>query len=161
MKVLFIKDGVSPELNKILKKAKDVSPAMKEIGNSILKREMWRAWYGSGLTSRSGELRSAIKTFFGKRSAGVSVKKPKGRNLVIPKAITHAGGRAAHTFRKKTEYKVSAHMRGGKQIDEYTRKNVGAPWGDIEARPFIPDNLSSGDQRRVLDILRRHLHVQP
>lgn len=53
-----------------------------------------------GCTSRSGELQRAVVTFAGKVSAGVGIRTVKGRDLVLPKAVTHTFGRKKFTSRR-------------------------------------------------------------
>lgn len=156
-----VKDFVAPELRRLLKKARDLRPAMRRIESTVLSLSRGRAWAESGLQSRSGELQGAIKTWSGKKSAGVSVKKPAGRNLVLPKAVTHSEGRKKHQFRLKLERAVRAHTRAGSRVSRHMRKNLGGPRGDITARPFLPTGLNAGEQQQVVSILEGYLDVRP
>lgn len=162
---LDMRDSMTPELQKLVKRARNLSPAMRQVEGQVMGHLKRKAWAGSGLKSRSGELYGAIEVWHGKKSAGVAVHKPPGRNLVLPKAVTHMEGRDKHQFRLKPRRKVSAHYRkhhrSGKRhrVSEHMRRNLGGPRGDIPARRFLPDGFSVSDERKIVKILEDYFYV--
>lgn len=156
---LDIRDGVTPAMLKLLKKTRDLTPAMREIDYRIMKPLKSKAWAASGLKSRSGELRDAVTTWHGKKSAGVSVRSSAGKDLIIPKAVLQSEGAKKHQHTKKRSYRVRAHDRAGRKVGQHTRRNAGAPWGDVKARPFIPTRLGPGETQSAIRILEGFIDV--
>lgn len=154
---LTLKDGITPELERLIKRSRNLSPAMRKIELRIMSPLKRKAWAKSGLKSRSGELRDSIKTWHGKKSAGISVHTLPGKDLVIPKAITHTRGAKRGSYTKKREYKVRGYRRGGVSVPEHYRRNAGTPWGNIPARPFVPDKMSGSDALRAAEIIKKEL----
>lgn len=153
------KDGIDDEFAKLLKKTRNLKPAMHEVELLVMRPLKSKAWHGSGLASRSGELEKSVQAWHGKKSTGFGVHRKPGRNLIIPKAVTHTMGARRAQYRKKRQYRVRGYHGGGRAVSGYTRRNAGAPWGNIKARPFIPSRLSTGDIQRVIRILERYIHV--
>lgn len=156
---LSVRDGISPELQRLLKKSRNLSPAMKKIENQVMKPLKVKAWQGSGLKSRSGELRDAVETWHGKKSSGISIRTTPGKDLVIPKAVFHTDGAKRGQYNNKDRYKVSKHSRRGRNVRKHTRRNAGAPWADVPARKFIPEELGSTGTTAAVKILEEHLDV--
>jgi|LGOV01.1.fsa_nt_gb phage gpG-like protein len=111
---------------------KDYSPVMQKISDRYLKTMARRGWSGSGLHSVSGELEKAITPFHGKRSAGVGIRTTKGKDKVLPKAITHTYGARKGSFPQGPKGR-----RSGRK----------SPWGRIPARPFMPAAMPGSYQR--------------
>lgn len=139
---LTIKDFLSPELQRLARRCSDFSPVMAKVESVILKPLKRSAWDSSGLLSRSGELLGAIDTWHGKTSAGITIRSKRGRDLVIPKAVTHTKGAKKGKFgrKRKSEFKVKGYTaRGGRMVAAYRKKTGVFPWGDIPARKFFPE----------------------
>ena len=132
---------------------------MRKIENEVMKPLKSRAWKGSGLKARSGELRDAIQTWHGKKSAGISIRTSPGKDLVIPKAVFHSEGAKRGQYRNKDRYKVSRYSRRGKNVKAHTRRNAGAPWADVKARKFIPEQLGSNGKEAAVKILWEYIVV--
>lgn len=152
-------DGISADLSRRIKRARDMRPAMKEVERQVMQPLRASAWKSSGLKSRSGELKKSVVTFAGKKSAGISVHTTPGHDLVIPKAVTLSEGRRRREHRKRDRTAVKSHTRKGRRISGYVRRNVGSPWGNIKARPFIPDRFSGAETSKITAILTRYLDV--
>jgi hypothetical protein len=150
---LTVEDGISPVLEKLIRKTRDLTPAMKEVELLVMRPLKYKAWRESGLTSRSGELEDSVQTWHGKKSAGISVKTLPGKDLVIPKAVTQMSGRKSGSATRKRHYRVRKYNRGAVAVGSYTRTSSGSPWGDIPARPFIPQVFSAMDVRRISSII--------
>jgi len=130
--IVSLRGGFGPVTEELARlRIKDFSPVMAQIKDRFMAPAARAAWAASGLHSRSGELEGAVTPFAGKVSAGVGVRTIKGRDLVLPKAIVHTYGR------KKWANKRTINRKTGK----YKRRS---PWGDIQARPFTPNELPAG-----------------
>lgn len=156
---LEVKDGLTDELKLLSKKARNMSGAMSKIESRVMKPLKRKAWKESGLQSRSGELESSVKTFSGKKSAGISVHKPSGRSLVSAKAVSHTEGRRARSQRKKSSYRVRSHSRGNVRVRQHQRKNVGAPWGNVPAREFVPVKIGKSGTQVAVKIIEEYFDV--
>lgn len=156
---LDLRDELRPELRKLAKKTRNLRPAMRKIEALVMKPLKERKWRASGLESHSGELEEAVQTWHGKKSAGVAIRKPRGRNLVLAKASRHMEGSKKHQFRKRSRTKVNKYTREGRRVRSYSRKNVGAPWGLVQARPFLPSRLSAASVRQAARIIERFIDV--
>lgn len=156
-----IKDGITPELRRLLKKSGDLTPALKDIEHQVMRPLKLRAWDASGIRSRTGELKDSVVTFHGKRSAGVSVHTSPGKDLIIPKAHTLSKGVQRHQYRIRKTPLVRAYRRLGKMIAPHKRIIIGAPFGDIQARPFVPERLGPNDERKAVSILEDFFNVRP
>lgn len=154
-----VRDYMTPAMQELAKKARNLSPAMKKIDQQVMTPLKSRAWAGSGLHSQSGELEEAVQTWHGKKSAGVALHTPAGRTLVTPKAVIHTEGAKAGKFVKKARRPVRAHKRGAVRVSRYTRSNYGAPRGDIPAREFIPDSLTPFDAQLAAKIIEEFIDV--
>lgn len=155
-----LRDGISPELQRLLKKSRNLKPAMKKIENEVMQPLKSRAWKGSGLHSRTGELRDAVQTWHGKKSAGISIRTSPGKDLVIPKAVFHSAGAKRGQYRNKDRYKVRSYSRRGRNVRAHSRRNGGAPWGNVKARRFIPEALGAVGVKRAVKILEEYIDVQ-
>ena len=120
-------------LRRLLRTANNLEPAMRRIEQRCLKSTIPLSWARSGLKARTGELKRAVRSEAGKKRARIVVDTVRGRDLVLPKVSAHEYGMAKGAYSRKRKVKVT---RKGKT---FTRKNPGAPWGDVPARPFLPD----------------------
>ncbi|SHO52853.1 hypothetical protein [Desulfopila aestuarii] len=154
-----IRDGISPELHRLLKKSRNLSPAMRKIEETVMKPLKRRAWQKSGLRADTGELRDAVETWHGKKSAGISVHTSPGKDLVIPKATLQTQGAKRGQYRGKDRYRVRQHTRGGRTIKAHTRRNTGSPWGNVKARKFIPTDLGTAGTEAAIRILEEYIDV--
>ena len=160
-KGINIADSMTPEIEALAVRIKNLAPAMKQVESQVMGPLKQKAWSDSGIKSETGEIKKAVETFSGKRSAGVGFKaKGLGRTdagFAVARGSLLARGAKKNQYRRRKQYIVKAHIRRGKHIREHTRVNHGAPWGDIKARPFIPTALSSGDEKKILDILMEYV----
>ena len=152
-------DGISPAMLQVLKKTRNLKPAMRRVELLVLQPMRVTEWASSGLKSRSGELRDAVQTFSGKKSAGLAVHSKPGHDLIIPKAITHTRGAKKHEFRKRQRSTVKSYHRAGRKVRGYVRRNRGGPWGAVPKRPFIPTAFNAAQQLRIRKILGEYIHV--
>lgn len=136
-----IKDHLSPTIQRLSKHVTNFTAVMARVEKEIFKPLRITAWGRSGLRTRSGELFAAVSTWHGKRSAGVTLKSDRGHDLILPKAATQAHGAKKNAFsrRRKKQWKVKSHIRHGIKIKAHTKSKGPLPWGDIPARPFMPD----------------------
>lgn len=129
-------------------RVRDFTPVMEEIRDVYMAPAAKMAWEASGLHSRSGELEGAVTPFSGTVSSGVGIRTVKGRDLVLPKAITHTYGRK----------KFSNKRRINRKTGKYRRRS---PWGDIPARPFTPEELSgtakAGAEKMIVEFINDRL----
>lgn len=152
---LDIRDGITPELERLIKKSRNLRPAMRKIELLVNRPLRSRAFKSSGIKSHTGRLRDTVETWHGRKSAGISVH---AKGLDFAKAATLARGAKRHSFRKRRKYvSIRGHNRGRSQVKAHERRNAGSPWGNIKARPFIPTRLSAGDVQRVVSIIKDHL----
>ncbi len=156
---MSVNDALSPALRKTVKKTRNLSQVMRKVEQLIMKPLKSMAWQKSGLESRSGELEGAVQTWHGKKSAGVSVHTSPGRDLVIPKATMHTEGAKKGKYRRKQRYRVKTHSRRGKNVRRHERRNAGSPWGNVEARGFIPTGLSAADIQRAAKMIEDFIDV--
>lgn len=156
---LTVKDGITPELERLIKKSRNMTRPMRKVELLVMRPLRARAWAKSGLKSDSGELEKSVKTWHGKKSAGVSVHTLPGKDLIIPKAVTHTEGRRRGSATRKRQYAVRGHTRRGRRVSPHMRRNAGAPWGDIKARPFIPVRLRGAEIMQITRIIKDHLDV--
>lgn len=152
-----MKETATPELQRLLKRAGDLSPGLKKVEDGVLRPLKRRAWSGSGIRSRSGELKESVVTFHGKRSAGISVHTVPGKDLIIPKAHTLTKGAKRHQFRVKKPPLVRAYRRLGRLVAPHRRFMIGTPFGDVKARPFVPKRLEPADERKAAEIIKEHM----
>ncbi|MGV0961862.1 MAG: hypothetical protein ACOYB1_18710 [Limnohabitans sp.] len=136
-----VKDMISPHLARMAKHVSNFTPVMARVEREVLKPLRLTAWGRSGLRSRSGQLFAAVETWHGKRSAGVTLKSDRGHDLILPKAMTQAHGAKKNAFsrRRKKQWKVKSYSRIGLNIRAHVKSKGPLPWGDIPARPFVPD----------------------
>jgi len=137
-----VNDHISPSLQRMAKNISDFRPVMARVEKEIFKPLRLAHWGRSGLRSRSGELFASVETWHGKRSAGVSLKTKAGHDLVIPKAMTQSRGAKKNAFskRRKKQWKIKSHIRRGVKISAHVKSKGPLPWGDIPARPFMPED---------------------
>lgn len=148
-------DSIDPALGKITDGLENMTPAMSRIESSVFKPLAISSWASSGITSRTGELKQAITPWSGKRSAGVSLRTRKGRDLVLPKAHTFMKGCKGREFKRKDEYKVTRNSK------IFMRKNLGSPWGAIKKRRFFPTkSLLISQMDRIEQIISRYLQTR-
>ncbi len=151
---------VTNELARIAELADDLTPVMNRIRGEVFSPAIAPSWALSGLHSASGELRQAITAWSGKRSAGITLRTRKGRDLVLPKAMTHTKGRSKQAKAKKKILTIKGHSRGGRSVLGHERRNPGAPWGDIPARPFFPDdNILATAAGLIETMITEHIHA--
>lgn len=130
--IVSLRGGFGPVAEELARlRVKDFTPVMEAIKQRFMEPMAHASWAASGLHSRTGELEGAITPFSGKVSAGVGVRTTKGRDLVLPKAIVHTYGR-----------KKWASKRGFNRKTKQAKRR--SPWGDIPARPFIPQDMPAG-----------------
>jgi len=157
---MTVKDGITPELERLIKKSRNLSPAMRKVEGLVMRPLRTRAWQSSGLHSVSGDLKKSVKTWHGKKSAGISVHTLPGKDLIIPKAVTMTDGAQRGSYTKKRKYRVRGHRRGAAAVKTYQRRNPGSPWGDIKSRPFIPAGMEPHDIAKAGEIISEFLtHV--
>lgn len=156
---LSISDGISPEMDMLLKKTRNLKKAMKQVEQRVFNPLRRKAWARSGLQSQSGELKNSVEAWSGKKSAGVSVHSNAGSDLVIPKGLTHMRGARRHEFKKRNRATVKSHGRAGQSVRSHQRRNTGSPWGDVKKRQFIPQRLSGSDTQKIVKILMDHINV--
>ena len=150
--------AIELELDRIADRARDFSPVMERIRDKVFAPAIGPAWASSGLHELTGELRDATTAWSGKRSAGVTLRTSKGKDLVLPKAATHTNGRAKQAKVRKKTVRIKAHTRGGKSVGGYERKNLGGPWGDIPARPFFPaDEVFTREESKMKTMIEEYL----
>lgn len=156
-KGLNIADSMTPALEALAVRVKDLTPVMQQIESQVMSPLKRKAWADSGIRSETGELKKAVETFSGKRSAGVGFKtKWLGRTdagFAIARGSLLTRGARKHQYRRKRRVKIKAHTRRGKAVSEHTRVNHGSPWGDIRARRFMPTALTGGDEGKIIDII--------
>jgi len=156
MPVIDIKDYATPALQRAMKKADDLSPVMAQIEANVLKPLRVSKWAASGLHSRSGALFSAVSTWHGKKSAGVSVKAKRGRadkGLVFAKTAIHTRGA------KKGSFKQGFHRskKSSRKLTWITGKKRLSPFGDIPARPFIPEDDDVGRHNgKIAELIKEY-----
>jgi hypothetical protein len=165
---LQLTETVSPMLKGLIKRSGNLSPAMQRIKKEVFTPLAFSAWSRSGLHRRSGALQDAITPFAGKFSSGVGLRAGKGRRdkgLVFAKAHAHTFGR------KKWSSKRAIFRRGlrlsSKGIHKWSNKildswrTVRSPWGDIPARPFIPNESDIKiHETRIKAIIEEYLNAQ-
>lgn len=134
---------VAEELARL--RVKDFTPVMQQIQAKYMEPAAAAAWDGSGLHSRSGELQRAVVTFAGKVSAGVGIRTVKGRDLVLPKAVTHTFGRKKFTNKRRRNRKTGKLFRR-------------SPWGDIPAREFTPSSLPPSASAEVQTMIVEYIN---
>lgn len=156
---ITVKNDATKRLRKLLRVARNLAPAMRQIERRVLMVPIAGAWQRSGLRARSHELRKAVQAWSGRRSAGLSLRSKRGRDLVLPKAYTHTFGAHKQQWHGKGKNRASYKVtRGGSTFD---RKNPGSPWGAIPARPFFPDTGRFTAQRdRMGEIITRFILEQ-
>lgn len=156
MSNVTVNENVTKKLRRLLRIARNLAPAMRQIERRILMTPIYGAWQRSGLRARSHELRRAVQAWSGKRSAGVSLRSKRGRDLVLPKAFTHTFGAHKQQWHGRGANRASyAVTRGG---TTFRRRNPGSPWGAIPARPFFPDRARYEAQRdRMADIITSYI----
>lgn len=155
-----LRDTMSPAMRRLIKKTRNMTPAMKKIETKIIKPMKSTAWAGSGLKSHSGELQDSVKTWHGKKSTGLSVHSSPGRDLIIPKAVAQLRGAKKHAYRKHQRIRVKRHSRSGRRIKGYIRTNKGAPWGKVKARKFLPTRFTTAETLRIRKILTGFINVR-
>lgn len=144
--VISLRGGLSVMAEELARlRIKDFSPVMERIEDRFIKPAAAAAWSGSGLHSRSGELHKSVVTFSGKVSAGVGIRTVKGRDLVLPKAITHTFGRKKFTNRRRRNRKTGKMFRR-------------SPWGDIPAREFTPNSLPPSVSAEVQSMIVEYIN---
>ena len=148
-----VKNGITPELEQLAAQAEDMSPAMRKIERRLLAPSIYPAWSRSGLRQKTGELRKAVAGWHGKKSAGITLKTRPGKDLVLPKAHMHMSGKEKHQHKKKDDYKLRS-----KKGKTFKRKNLGAPWGNVQARPFLPEaNRLRAHQDKMAELIKKYL----
>lgn len=130
---VHVTDTVTLALRRLARSVSNLQPVMRQIEQRCLKTAVPLSWARSGLKARTGELKRAVRTEATRRQAKIIVDTTRGRDLVLPKLFAHEYGMAKGAYRRKARVKVT---RKGKT---FTRRNPGAPWGDVRARPFLPD----------------------
>jgi len=135
-----VRDSATPELQALLKKAKNLRPVFRQVEKNIMAPLAMTAWGRSGLKSQTGELKGAITPWAGRYSVGVTLRQKKGADLIAAKGHTHMKGR-----KKGKGYKnrglprktiVRSYLRQGHPVKKYARLTQ-PPWGDIPSRPFF------------------------
>jgi len=156
-------------LARLAKKASDLSPLMQRIEKEVFKPAAESSWSRSGLQSRSGALKNAITPFSGKMSAGVGLRAKGGRRdkgLVFAKAHTHTFGRKKWSS-KRAVFKAGLRMGSkgklkwsNKIMASRTWRQVKSPWGDIQARPFIPSVSDiSGKNAKIMKLIEEYINA--
>ena len=152
-----IADSMTPEIEALVDRIKNLAPAMKQIETQVMLPLKRKAWSSSGIKPETGEIKKAVKTFSGKRSAGVGFK---ASGLVASRGLQLARGARKHQYRRKRRVTIKAHTRRGKAVSEHTRVNHGSPWGSVKARHFVPTSLSGGDEKKIIDILENYVQFK-
>lgn len=156
-KGINIADSMTPELEYLAVRVKNLAPAMQQIELQVMAPLKRMAWSDSGIKSETGEIKKAVETFSGKRSAGVGFKTGGlGRTdagLAVARGSLLTRGARKHQYRRHRRVTVKAHSRRGMVISEHLRDNHGSPWGDVKARPFLPTTLPGGDEKKIIEIL--------
>jgi hypothetical protein len=135
-------------------KARDLSPVMRDIERSIMARERLSAWSGSGLKSQTGQLKRAVKTWSGKRSAGVSLKPGSNKKLLPIGSAMATGRKRGKQRRPRRALKVKGYRRRGGRVKSYTRKSLSR---DIPSRPFIPDGVNAQNKSLIKKKIKEYL----
>ena len=157
---ITVKNDATKRLRKLLRVARNLAPAMRQIERRVLMVPIAGAWQRSGLRARSHELRKAVQAWSGRRSAGLSLRSKRGRDLVLPKAYTHTFGAHKQQWHGKGAFK-SEYPVFRKSGRAFMRKNPGSPWGAIPARPFFPDTGRFTAQRdRMGEIITKFILEQ-
>ncbi len=149
-----LRDSMTPALLELTKKVKDLSRPMRDIERQVMRPLKERAWKSSGLKKESGDLRDSVKTFSGKKSAGVGLK---AQGLVAGRAVLLNQGAKKNQYRRKRKIKIRAHSRQGRAVAEHTRRNNGSPWGKIKKSQFIPSKLSGSDEKKIFTIMEKYI----
>lgn len=152
-----IRDSLSPELNKLAKKVKNLSKPMGQVEREVMSPLRKKAWGNSGINVETGEIRKSVKTFSGKKSAGVNLK---ARGLTAARAVLLSNGAKKRQYRRKNKTFVRSHTRKRHTVKAYFRRNLGSPWGKIKARPFVPTRLSGSDRRKILKIVSEYVQTE-
>lgn len=153
--------GFDQSMKKLELSVKDFSPVTKTIEKVFLATAKRRAWSASGLKSRTGELKGAVTSFSGKVSFGVGLRTKKGEDLVLAKAATHTFGRAKWSNKqdsKRIKVRGYDRRRGEERHAKYIYvKKRRSPFGDIPARPFMPQILPDREVRRIEEMLTDYI----
>lgn len=130
-------------LQKLQDAGKDLSPALKDIGELLIESTKQRFESGIGPDSQKWEANSPVTV------------DRKGRNLplvdegTLMESISYALiGNDTLEVGSSMEYAAMQQFGG-------TKSEFPWLWGDIPARPFL--GISSDDESKMLDILRDHL----
>ena len=152
-----VKDEATKKLRRLLRVARNLAPAMRQIERRILMVPIAGAWQRSGLRARSGELRRAVQAWSGRRSAGLSLRIV---GLARAKARTHTFGAHKQQWHGRGKNRASYAVTG-KSGAKFQRRNPGSPWGAIPARPFFPDTSRLTAQKdRMGEIITKFILEQ-
>ncbi len=169
----FQEGPVLAVLNELARRAQDMEPALREMGEDLQDSTMRRFVTSTGpegerwapnsqvtilqyLAGRDGVYAKRDGRLTKKGVAAVQGKKPLiGNTRNLSSTITYQVD--GNTLIIGSPQKYAAVQQIGAHQGEFgrDRRNHPIPWGDIPARPFL--GVSDEDERTILDILSSYL----